>query len=80
MVRAVDEFLMFWLKFNSHVGEDTILKGVVFGGLEKDFSPLKTRSARKLGKEKETKANTSFMVVDGPRALRAQKALARVKK
>jgi hypothetical protein len=37
--------------------EPSTLKGVVFGGLEKDFSPLKTRSARKLGKEKE---NTGF--------------------
>jgi hypothetical protein len=64
----------------SSVGDSTILKGVVFGGLEKDFSPLKMRSARKLGKEKETKATTRFLVVDGPWALRAQKSLARVKK
>jgi hypothetical protein len=62
------------------VGDSTLLKGVVFGGLEKDFSPLKTRSARKLGKEKEINANTGLQVVDGPRVLRAQKALARVKK
>jgi len=34
----------------SSVGEASLLKGVVRGGLEKDFSPLKTRSARKLGK------------------------------
>jgi hypothetical protein len=44
------------------------------------FPHLKTRSARKLGKEKENNSTTSFMMVDGPRALRAQKSLARVKK
>jgi hypothetical protein len=55
------------------------LKGVVFGGLEKDFSPLKMRSSRKLGKEKETKDTTGLLVVDGPRVIRAQKSFARVK-
>jgi hypothetical protein len=30
-----------------------MLKGVVLGDLEKEFSPLKTCSARKLVKEKE---------------------------
>jgi hypothetical protein len=56
------------------------LKGVVRGGLEKDFSPLKTRSARKLIQEKENCASPSVVMSEGLRALRAQKALARVKK
>jgi hypothetical protein len=60
--------------------EPSTLKGVVFGGLENDFSPLKMRSARKLGKEKENTGLTSMQVLEGPRALRAQKSLARVKK
>jgi hypothetical protein len=64
----------------SSVGEASLLKGVVHGGLEKYFSPLKTRSARKLGKEKVNCASTCSTMVDGPRALRAQKSLARVKK
>jgi hypothetical protein len=29
-----------------------LIKGAVLGGLETNFSPIKTRSARKLGKEK----------------------------
>jgi hypothetical protein len=51
--------------------EPSILKGVVFGGMEKEFSPLKMRSARKLGKEKENIGFTSLQVSEGPRALRA---------
>jgi hypothetical protein len=61
-------------------GEATLLKGVVRGGLEKDFSPLKTRSARKLGVEKEKEVTCGTNLNVGPRALRAQKSLARVKK
>jgi hypothetical protein len=34
------------------VGEASLLKGIVRGGLEKYLSPLKTKSARKLGNEK----------------------------
>jgi hypothetical protein len=64
----------------SSVGVSTDLKGVVFGGLEKDFSPLKTRSARKLGKEREALGSSGCLVIDGMRALRAQKTLERVKK
>jgi len=30
-------------------GEASLVKGAVHGGLEKDFSLLKTRSARKIG-------------------------------
>jgi hypothetical protein len=60
-------------------GGDVLVKGAVFGGLEKEFSPLKTRSVRKLGKEKEILVLTSLEGVIGSRALRAQKALARVK-
>jgi hypothetical protein len=60
-------------------GGDFLLKGVVLGGLENDFSPLKTRSARKLGKVKEISNLTSLEGVTGPRALRAHKSLARVK-
>jgi hypothetical protein len=55
------------------------LKGAFYGGLEKDFSLLKTRSARKLGKEKVICDSTCSTMVDGPRALRAQKSLERVK-
>jgi hypothetical protein len=62
------------------VGESTVLKGAIFGGLENNFSPLKTRSARKLGKVKEIKDFTGLMTVDGPRSLRGHKSLARVKK
>jgi hypothetical protein len=65
---------------HSLVGEASLLKGVVHGGLEKDFSLLKTISVRKLRKEKENIYNTNFTMIDGPRALRAQKSLARVKK
>jgi hypothetical protein len=65
---------------HTSVGEVALLKGAVRGGLEKYFSPLKTRSARKLGKEKENCATTSVMMIDGPRALRAQKSLERVRK
>jgi hypothetical protein len=61
-------------------GEDALLKGVVLGGLENDFSSLKTRSARKLGKEKENLNSNSLLGLTGPRALRAQKALERVKR
>jgi hypothetical protein len=57
-----------------------VLKGVVRGGLEKDFSPLKTRSARKLGIDKENCASSSISMIVGPRALIAQKSLARVRK
>jgi hypothetical protein len=60
--------------------ENSLIKGVVLGGLEKEFSPLKTRSARKLVKEKEALEVTSGGVQEGLRALRAQKSLARVKK
>jgi hypothetical protein len=48
--------------------------------LEKDFSPLKTRSVRKLDGEKAKEAMCGTNLVVGTRALRAQKALARVKK
>jgi len=51
--------------------EPSILKGVVFGGMEKGFSPLKTKSVRKLGKKKENIGFTSLQVSEGPRALRA---------
>jgi hypothetical protein len=56
------------------------LKGVVQGGLEKEFSPQKTRSARKIIIEKENYVSSSGVLSVGPRALRAHKALARVKK
>ena len=56
-----------------------MLKGEVLGGLENDFSPLETRSAKKLGKEKEISNLTSLEGVTGPRALRAHKSLSRVK-
>jgi hypothetical protein len=56
------------------------LNGAVFGGLEKEFSPIKTRSVRKLGKEKETNGFSLSQVMEGTRALREQKSLARVKK
>jgi hypothetical protein len=59
---------------------DALIKGAVLGGLETYFSPIKTRSARKLGKEKELTVMPSLEVVTGPRALRAQKSLARVKR
>jgi hypothetical protein len=67
------------LKIISHSlgGKDSMTKGVVHGGLEKDFSPLKTRSARKLGREKQFGESNCIIVVDGLRALRAQKALAK---
>jgi hypothetical protein len=54
-----------------------VKKGTVFGGLEKDFSPIKTKSARKSVKEKEQEGNLILKVSEGPRALRAHKALAR---
>jgi len=57
-----------------------MLMGAVRGGLEKYFSPLKIRSTRKLGKDKENCACSSILMIVGPRALRAQKALARVRK
>ena len=60
--------------------DKSLLKGVVLGGLEKEFSPLKTRSARKLVKEKDGSKVPSGGVLDGPRVLRDQKSLARVKK
>jgi hypothetical protein len=58
---------------------NALIKGAVLGGLETYFSPIKTRSARKLGKEKELSVIPLHEIVTGPRALRAQKALARVK-
>jgi hypothetical protein len=61
-------------------GEAFLLKGAVRGGLEKDFSPLKTRSARKLVQEKENCVTPSVLMSEGPRALRAQKSLERVRK
>jgi len=51
-------------------------KWYVFGGLEKSFSPIKTRSARKMIKEKEQMRNLILQVSEGPRALRAHKSLA----
>jgi hypothetical protein len=52
-------------------------KGFVFGGFEKDFSPIKTQSARKNVKEKEQVGNIVLQVSDCPRALRAYKSLVR---
>lgn len=62
------------------VGEVSFMKGAVLGGLEKEFSPLKNKNARRLEimKEKEIIVGTSQSV--GPKVLRAQKSLARVKK
>jgi hypothetical protein len=57
--------------------ELSVKKGSVFGGLEKYFSPIKTRSARKFIKEKEQEGNLILKVSEGLRALRAQKSLAR---
>jgi hypothetical protein len=65
---------------SSSVGVSTDLKGAMFGGLETDFSPLKMRRARKLGKERETNTFLGTLVIDGIRALRSQKSLERVKK
>jgi len=62
------------------VGEVAMLKATVRGGLVKYFSSLKTRSVRKLRKEKENCATTSVTMIDGPRELRARKSLARVRK
>jgi hypothetical protein len=58
---------------HTSMGETAVLKGAVRGGLEKDLSPLKTRSVRKLGKDKEKCVCSSISMPDGPRALRAQK-------
>jgi hypothetical protein len=54
-----------------------VKKGSIFGGLHKYFSPIKTRRARKSVKEKEQEGNLILKVSEGPRALRAQKSLAR---
>jgi hypothetical protein len=49
---------------HTSVGEAAVLKGAVRGGLEKDFSPLKTRSARRLGIEKENcNCSSSLMML-----------------
>jgi hypothetical protein len=61
-------------------GQGFIEKGVVRGGIEKDFSPLKTRSARRLENKKQIRESIFCTVVDGLRALREQKSLERVKK
>jgi hypothetical protein len=37
---------------NRPMGKESMLNEAIHGGLEKDFPPLKTRSARKLGSEK----------------------------
>jgi hypothetical protein len=60
-------------------GKESLLKGAVLGGMEKDFSPLKTRNARKLEKDKEKLVVEKVLVAEGPQGLRDQKALARVK-
>jgi hypothetical protein len=65
---------------NRPMGKESMLKGAIHRGLEKDFPPLKTRSARKLGSEKLICDSSCTTVVDGLRALRAQKSLTRVKK
>lgn len=56
-----------------------IKKGAVWGGLEKDFSPLKTKSARRSGVEKENGDSHISLLNAGRRALRAQKALGNLK-
>jgi len=69
------------LNLNSHFprGKESLKKGAVYEGIEKDLSPLKTRSARRLGNEKQLGVSNCFIVIDVQRELREQKSLARVK-
>jgi hypothetical protein len=43
-----------------------VKKGSIFGGLEKYFSPIKTRNVRKFVKEKELEGNLILKVSKGP--------------
>ena len=57
--------------------ELSVKKWTVFRRIEKYFSPIKNKSARKIVKEKEQEGNLILKFQEGPRALRKQKSLAR---
>jgi len=57
-----------------------VRKGVVFGGLGKYFSPIRTRSSRKKVQKESVESRCSGAFGYGPRDLRENKALSRSKR
>lgn len=55
-------------------------KGVLYGGLTKNLSPIKTRSSKNELVDQDSQSPLKNKVIDEPRVLRDQKSLVRGKK